>query len=162
MSRDGNSACCCRCCVFLNVYAVFWPRSPILPPSCPFPSSPVLCCVLSLPSPHASPSFCEHPLIESHVISALRVALCDSAPGVRFLAVSAVQHLITVAGVKIDDAPQLLPPLCMNRFHHADGVKAAAQVSIHRHVVTLTNATALTQLLIITSLSFHHSAVTSP
>lgn len=120
----------------------FAPPSPILISSCPFLSSPVLCCLLSLQPPHPSP--CRHPLIQSHVTSALCVTLCDPAPAVRFLAVSAVQHLITVAGINIDDAPQLLPPLCMNRFHHADGVKAAAQVGIRSHVVALTHSTAIT------------------
>jgi hypothetical protein len=99
-------------------------------PPFPFLSSTVLSCLLSLPSPHPPPSLCPHPLIQSHIIPALCATLCDPAPAVRFLAVSAVQHLITVAGINIDDAPQLLPPLCMNRFHHADGVKASAQVGV--------------------------------
>ena len=116
------------------------------------------------------PSSRLHPLIHSHVTSALCVTLCDPAPAVRFLAVSAVQHLITVAGINIDDAPQLLPPLCMNRFHHADGVKAAAQVGIRSHGAALTNSTAITLALLThvplnsqsSQYSAHHSSVNSP
>jgi hypothetical protein len=149
------------------------PPSPILISPCPFLSSPVLCCLLSLQPPATPPSSCRHPLIHSHVTSALCVTLCDPAPAVRFLAVSAVQHLITVAGINIDDAPQLLPPLCMNRFHHADGVKAAAQVGTRSHVAALTNSTAITLALFdtcsapslnsqSTQYSAHHSSINSP
>ena len=89
----------------------------------------VFCCLLSSPPSHPPLDTWHEPAIKSEVTSALCTALCDPAPAVRYIAVSAVQNLVTIAGLPIDDAPQLLPPLCMNRFHHADGVKTVAHVS---------------------------------
>ncbi len=113
--HQQNLALCCRVSLFLFF------SNPI--------ASAVFCCLLSSPPPHPPLNIWHEPAIQSEVTSALCTALCDPAPAVRYIAVSAVQNLVTIAGLPIDDAPQLLPPLCMNRFHHADGVKTVAHVS---------------------------------
>ena len=113
--HQQNLALCYRVSLFLFF------SNPIAPA--------VFCCLLSSPPPHPPLNTWHEPAIKSEVTSALCTALCDPAPAVRYVAVSAVQNLVTIAGLPIDDAPQLLPPLCMNRFHHADGVKTVAHVS---------------------------------
>ena len=106
---------------------MFSARFPSSQTLCPF-FLPVLCCLLSSPPPEPTINSWHHPLIKPRVVATLCASLSDAAPAVRFLGVSAVQNLITIAGLAIDDVPQLLPPLCMNRFHHADGVKTVAHV----------------------------------